>query len=330
MKKKENKVTIVVPIYNVEQYLPKCLDSLINQTLKDIEIMAISDGSPDNSVEIIKEYSKKDKRVKCIEKENGGYGSVLEYAIKNMTTKYFLICDPDDWLKEDAIETLYNLAEKNDLDITVGAKYLVYNDNSEEEYCDSKESFCRVKENKIYEGKAINEFNFLHVSPHSKLYKTEIAKNINFPHKVSFTDLLLYIIALNNAKKVMYTSKALSYYLIDRPGNSMTDTKPKVFDYHITVFTSIIEQLNKMKKPLKMSYVRMYYQYRGVISIFKNSSVKTDNEYKTKLKDILDLLSNKKNLIINNAFYESIKRKIFAYLLISKKTRNKMFERLIK
>ena len=98
------KVTIVVPIYNVEKYLPKCLDSLISQTFKDIEIWAISDGSPDNSVKIIKEYEKKDKRVKCIEKENGGYGSVLEYAIKNIKTKYFLICDPDDWISEDAIE----------------------------------------------------------------------------------------------------------------------------------------------------------------------------------------------------------------------------------
>ena len=125
------KVTIVVPIYNVEKYLPKCLDSLISQTFKDIEIWAISDGSPDNSVKIIKEYEKKDKRVKCIEKENGGYGSVLEYAIKNIKTKYFLICDPDDWISEDAIEVLYGAAEDNKLDFVRAAYYDVYSDNNE-------------------------------------------------------------------------------------------------------------------------------------------------------------------------------------------------------
>ena len=132
------KVSIVVPIYNVEKYLPKCLDSLINQTFKDIEIWAISDGTPDNSVSIIKEYAKKDNRVKCIEKENGGYGSVLEYAIQNIKTEYFLICDPDDWLAKDAIEKLYNLAIKNKVDLVVGAKNLVYNDNEDTHYDDSK------------------------------------------------------------------------------------------------------------------------------------------------------------------------------------------------
>ena len=160
---------------------------------------------------------------------------------------------------------------------------------------------------------------------------TFITKNIKFPHKVSFTDLLLYIIALNNAKRVMYTSKPLSYYLVDRPGNSMTDTKPKVFDYHITVFTSIIAQLNKIKKPLKMSYARMYYQYRSIMNLYKTSSIKNEeNEYEKKLKDILDLLNNKKIAIFNNLYYEKLKRKIFAILLINKPTRNKMFERIIK
>ena len=83
------RVSIIVPIYNVEKYVEKCLQSLLRQTFKDIEIWAISDGSPDNSIEIIKKYSKKDKRIKCVEKENGGYGSVLEYAIKKINTEYF-------------------------------------------------------------------------------------------------------------------------------------------------------------------------------------------------------------------------------------------------
>ena len=104
------KVSIIVPIYNVEEYISKCLTSLENQTFKNIEIWAVSDGSPDNSAQIVKRYQKKFDNIKLIEKENGGYGSVLEYCINNIKTEYFLICDPDDWLSDDCIEVLYKKA----------------------------------------------------------------------------------------------------------------------------------------------------------------------------------------------------------------------------
>ena len=93
------KVTIIVPIYNVEKYIEKCLRSLLAQSFSEFEVWAIDDGSPDNSSDIVKEFCKKDSRIKLIQKENGGYGSVLEYAIKRIETEYFLICDPDDWLE---------------------------------------------------------------------------------------------------------------------------------------------------------------------------------------------------------------------------------------
>lgn len=96
-------VTVLVPMYNVEKYVSKCLDSLISQTYKDIEIWAVNDGSPDNSRNIVLDYAAKDSRVKLIDKENGGYGSVLQMGIKKIKSPYFLVCDPDDWLEPTAI-----------------------------------------------------------------------------------------------------------------------------------------------------------------------------------------------------------------------------------
>ncbi|MGM9882460.1 MAG: glycosyltransferase family 2 protein [Bacilli bacterium] len=322
------KVSIIVPIYNVEKYLPKCLDSLINQTFKDIEIWAISDGSPDNSVSIVKEYSKKDKRIKCIEKENGGYGSVLEYAIQKITTEYFLICDPDDWLREDAVEILYKTATKNKVDLVVGSKYLVYNDNEEEVYDNSKLNYFDIE---IDDGVVYNDMEkafFLTPSPHSKLYKTSKAKKIKFPHKVSFTDFLLYTVYINNCKNFIYLEEGLSYYLVDRPGNSMTDINPRIFDYHMTVFKSIMEQMENCKN--SSYYLRMFDQFRYVSNLVKD--INDSNVKKEKRKQIYEMLlilqKYKREINECNSLYKSKKVREFNKLLFCKITRKYFYNRL--
>ena len=313
------KVSIVVPIYNVEEYLPKCLDSLTKQTFKDIEIWAISDGSPDNSVSIIKKYAKKDPRVKCIEKENGGYGSVLEYAIKNITTDYFLVCDPDDWLREDAVEVLYNAAVKNDLDIVYGGYHFVYSGDNEEVYTRGTcyKFIFDPESNKVYTGDDVFEFAFLTPSPHAKLYRTKNAKGIKFPHKISFTDWILYLVSLMKCKRIMHIDEGLAYYLIDREGNSVSDVKPKIADYHYQVFNSVIDQYNKLGLSIDKFYFRMFLHY-----IFINSEVakiKDKKDYLEKRPQIYELLqkcvNNRKEIKPYLGYYPFRKRLAFSLLL---------------
>lgn len=325
------KVSIIVPIYNVEKYLPKCLDSLINQTFKDIEVWAISDGSPDNSVSIIKEYAKKDNRIKCIEKENGGYGSVLEYAIKNITTEYFLICDPDDWLALDAIETLYNLATNNNVDLVVGAKNLVYSDNDEVVYDNAKHDdiYIDIESEKVYTNEEFGKAFLLMPSPHSKLYKTKLAKNIKFPYHVSYTDFLLYVVYANNCNSFLYTEKALSYYLVDRPGNTMTDTKPKIFDYHYTVFKSTMEQIENSNK--KYIYSNMIHQLRYIMNQFKYMrDKKAKNEKKEKIYCLLKLCQKYRNVINKESDIFSKKVAKYNSLLLNRFTSKIFFNRFVK
>ena len=188
-------VTIIVPIYNVEQYVRKCLVSLSRQTYKNIEIWAVDDGSPDNSKEIVRELSNKDPRIKLIEKENGGYGSVLEYSIKNIQSEYFLICDPDDWLASDAVEKLLVLAKRDNLDLVIGDRINFYGSTKQEVYVKTiaNENFEISPFNVYSNSEDIQKFSFAQPSPHAKLYRTEIAKNIQFPHKVSYTDFVLYV-----------------------------------------------------------------------------------------------------------------------------------------
>ena len=111
------KISVLVPIYNVEKYLPECLDSLISQTLKDIEIICINDGSTDSSLQIIKRYAKKDSRIIVINKKNSGYGDSMNQGLAKATGEYIAIVESDDYIDEDAWENLYKLAKKHNADI---------------------------------------------------------------------------------------------------------------------------------------------------------------------------------------------------------------------
>jgi len=106
-------ISIILPIYNVDSYLRECLDSIINQTLKDIEIICVNDDLKDNSLSIMQEHAEKDSRIKIISKPNSGYGHTMNVGIDAATGKYIGIVEPDDYVQLDMYETLYNLAEKH-------------------------------------------------------------------------------------------------------------------------------------------------------------------------------------------------------------------------
>lgn len=110
------KISVIIPVYNVEQYLHECINSVINQTLSDIEIICIDDGAKDNSGKILDEYVSKDKRIKVFHKKNEGYGKAMNIGLNNATGEYIGIVEPDDYIKPDMYEQLYKIATDNSLD----------------------------------------------------------------------------------------------------------------------------------------------------------------------------------------------------------------------
>lgn len=117
---KDIKVSVVVPMYNVELYLRECVDSILNQTLEDIEVILVDDGSPDNCGEIASEYAEKDSRVKVIHQKNAGLGPARNTGIANASGEYIGFVDADDWVLPKMFERLYEEAKKNNADIVVG------------------------------------------------------------------------------------------------------------------------------------------------------------------------------------------------------------------
>ena len=111
------KVSVIIPVYNVEKYLRECLDSVINQTLKDIEIICVDDGSSDGSLKILEEYAQKDNRIKVLKQEHGGVSCARNLALGGAAGEYMLCLDSDDYLELNTLESLYNRALNFDLDM---------------------------------------------------------------------------------------------------------------------------------------------------------------------------------------------------------------------
>lgn len=216
------KLSVIVPVYNVEKYIRKCLDSLINQTLNNMEFIFVNDGSPDNSKKIIEEYQKKDSRIKLFNKENGGQASARNFGLKHAKGEYIAFLDSDDYVREDMYEILYNRAKKDDLDIVICNYFLVYSDKIVENHS----NVTSAKEKYI----SPNEYITLSPSPWNKIIRHKYLdkQNFNFPEGIIYEDLAsIPLLSLNNPK-IVYLNQCLHYYVQSASSTMRSDEyKPK-------------------------------------------------------------------------------------------------------
>lgn len=128
------KISVIIPIYNVSRYLRECLDSVINQSMRDLEIICVNDGSTDNSLEILQEYAMKDSRIVIITGPNGGYGKAMNKGLDRATGEYVGIVEPDDYIALDMYDSLYRVASQNNLDFVKSDFYRFSRDEQEQEH----------------------------------------------------------------------------------------------------------------------------------------------------------------------------------------------------
>ena len=217
------KVSVIVPVYKVERFLPRCLDSIINQTLKDIEIICVNDGSPDNSLQILEDYAKKDLRIKIINQENSGPSVSRNKGILMAQGEYIGFVDSDDWLDIDFYEKLYAAAQKYDADIAAcGIK--VYRKYSRENYMLKYTKECCVDdaERKFYlcdVPETCNVWNKIYRTAFIKNRKIEFEAGIHMQEDISFTMETLYY------SKKFVTVPGTLYNYDRRNENSIVKTK---------------------------------------------------------------------------------------------------------
>lgn len=234
------KISVIIPVYNVEKYLKKCMDSVVNQTLKDIEIICVNDGSPDNSLAILEEYAQKDDRIKIINKENGGLSSARNTGIASATGEFIGFVDSDDWIDADFYEKLYDTAVRCNADIACASMLKFTGDKTNYMLHITKEKVAKKSRQK-YICADLPAHNYV---------MSRIYKRIPFlKSKVLFDDGMLFEDIVFSHKIIFYlnslvTVPNVNYNYRNHP-DSIVNTKS---DKYINDYS------NNIKTALKFSY----------------------------------------------------------------------------
>ncbi len=296
-------ISVIMPIYKTEKHLRKSIDSIINQTYKDLEIILVDDGSPDNCGKICDEYANKDARVKVIHKENGGRSSARNAGLEAVTGEYFAFVDSDDWLDEDCYETILKIAEETNADIAEFSfrffrpwknqnKILARNDTKQVMEYTNAEALER-----LYFGP--QTLSDISISVCNKLYRTNRLSSLKFSEGYDHEDVEYTAKILHSASKVVKYDCTFYTYNIHLSADSITGMKinaKKVWDgiYMRQRVAEFFEQ-NKVEK---ISDYTMRAYYNALISGYCECSINgKDGDFK-KLKKYLKgvLRKNKQDI----------------------------------
>jgi len=195
------KVSVIVPVYNVEKYLKRCLDQLVNQTLKEIEIICVNDGSKDNSIKILEEYSQKDNRISVISQENAGLSVARNTGMDYVKGEYIGFVDSDDWVDLDFYEKLYDAAKRNDCDIAVADFKRKHPNKDKIRLNITEEKVFTTPEDKYMACKTYREGCVW-----NKIYRTEFLKRIN----LKFVPGMYYEDRDFTARSLFYSDKLVT------------------------------------------------------------------------------------------------------------------------
>ena len=312
------KITVIVPVYNVENYLNKCLDSLINQTYKNLEIIVINDGSTDNSGEICQEYAQKDNRIIYVEQENGGLSDARNAGLERMTGSYVTFVDSDDWVEPNYVEVLHNKLIGYQADIAIG-NYYSYNEDeamyyfhvNSESYYEKLYDNISIFEN-LYDAKQMKSFSL--ISAWGKLYKAELFDYIRFDKgkldEDGYINQKLYLLV----QKVIYINQGLYAYR-QRSGSITKTWTEKWMHALVDAMSERITLLANMGYPLE-KHLAVYRQMlevslaNGQASGLSDTATYKEFEMKRTLLNQLSVQSQKEKkaivLAANYAYVDQV------------------------
>lgn len=306
-------ISIIVPVYNVEKYLKKCLDSILAQTFIDFELLLIDDGSTDSSGKICDEYGRKDERIKVYHKDNGGLSSARNYGIERSNAPFLGFVDSDDYIDADMYEVLYRNLKNEDADISMCSLFDIYNGkppkvNAQTEYfvTNACEAIRIVMEAKITSVTAWN-----------KLYKRELFQNVRYPEGKTAEDASVIVELLMQTNKNVITTEQ-KYYYVHRI-NSITTGEFTAIDYDVIEAWRKNYRLVKENYPQLLDVVRM--RVCGAYFYVLDKMIMTDlvdEADKEKEKQVIKYLKKNFRLIIKREHFKKSRKIALCLLMVNK------------
>ena len=316
-------ISVIIPVYNVEDYLRECLDSICNQTFDDIEIICVNDGSTDSSPEILNEYARKDSRVKIISQNNQGLAASRNNGYALAQGKYIYFIDSDDYLQEDALEKLYNNAISNDSDMVLfkfqkvddfknvhkrGVAFRIDNILGDVDYDNLTFTYRDVK-------KQVMNSAF---SACLKLYKKEFIDTLDFtfPVGLNFEDVPVHVMVMIEAERISFVPESLYNYRSNP--NSILNSTANGFDI-FKVIDMVEDYLVKNNRYDEFEDEFIFFKIAQILLYLKSEK---SEEYFTKTKEEFEKITIKNektlrkydikhyNLVLNSENYEDYIKKI--------------------
>ena len=296
------KVSVIVPIYNVEKYLNRCIDSILNQTFTDFELILVDDGSPDRSGKICDEYAEKDDRVKVIHKQNGGVSAARNTGIDEAVGEYIMFVDSDDYIDSMMLQVMFS--EKSEDVILSGLKYVDMDGNLIKEYKENE--FSAIGQNLFIEEYYIdmNKKCILN-GPYNKLFKRSIIKenNIKFNESISICEDGLFVVNfLQHCKTFSNINEAYYNYVQYAQGSLMSKYNANAFNacellYNAKIkFININNKKDILKSEIDNEILRLF------ISFFSQIYSRSDMNFADKYNAAKNAIKNKTfKMLLNNS-----------------------------
>ena len=317
-------ISVIIPIYNVERYLEKSIESVIGQSYKNLEIILVDDGSTDESGKMCDEIAKKDKRIKVIHKKNGGLSDARNAGIEVAKGKYLGFIDSDDYIDKYFYETLYTVLKKYNADISMC--------NYKKVYTDFEENNAKLehKEQVFNSKQALRElllFGKIENYAWNKLYRKELFEKVRYPVGKKMEDIGTTYLTIKNSKTVVVTDY-IGYFYRQRKGSIMSDGNPNLIRDTRDMVNKRYNDLIKTDKDLiselninRLTFIKYYFEDIGklkdksILSEFKNEHKFYKEHYKTYKKEIKKTTVSKIKRIDFNILYYSDKLLVYIYAI---------------
>lgn len=280
----EPKVSVVVPIYKVERYLRQCVDSLLAQTLREIEIILVDDGSPDSCPQIVDEYAARDARVKVIHQPNSGYGKAVNRGISKATAPYIGIIESDDWIEPDMYEVLYQRAVETESEVV---KSLFYQYDStkpkakQDELWDTDEQSLRHAPDGVFCPLDFEPVFCYHPSIWSNLYRSDLIRKVPMLETAgaSYQDFPFIMEILSRTKRMSVVKQPMLHYRVEKGQNSSISCHTAKLIQMLRMLSAGREKLQECNVYQKVKEAFYFHAFMAGFGFFFNIEKQYQREY---------------------------------------------------